>query len=96
MNLWGKGAIVVDAYIPPEISLSIYKLDVDEDIWQVPHHEDLANFPNGEVPVWLRDKGVQDGIRAAQEIVNCRQELECCKAEFSNLCTWFMSQYSAT
>ncbi|KAF9505386.1 hypothetical protein BS47DRAFT_1400436 [Hydnum rufescens UP504] len=46
-------------------------LDVDEDIWQVPHHEDLANFPDGE-------------------------ELEHCKAEFSNLHTWFMTQCSAT
>ncbi|KAF9515408.1 hypothetical protein BS47DRAFT_1391578 [Hydnum rufescens UP504] len=44
-------------------------LDVDEDIWQVPHHEDLANFPDGE-------------------------ELERCKAEFSNLHTWFMTQYA--
>ncbi|KAF9503257.1 hypothetical protein BS47DRAFT_1402585 [Hydnum rufescens UP504] len=47
------------------------QLDVDEDIWQVPHHEDLANFPDGE-------------------------ELEHCKAEFSNLHTWFMTQCSAT
>ncbi|KAF9511223.1 hypothetical protein BS47DRAFT_1364043 [Hydnum rufescens UP504] len=92
----GKGSVAVDAYIPPEISSSVYKLDVDEDIWQVPHHEDLANFPDGEVPAWLRDKGVWDGIRAAQEILNCRQELQCCKAEFSNLHTWFMTQWSAT
>ncbi|KAF9504218.1 hypothetical protein BS47DRAFT_1401634 [Hydnum rufescens UP504] len=96
MKLRGKGSVAADAYIPPEISLSVYKLDVDEDIWQVPHHEDLANFPDGEVPVWLRDKGVQDGIQAAQEILNCHQELECCKAEFSNLHTWFMTQCSAT
>ncbi|KAF9517743.1 hypothetical protein BS47DRAFT_1359507 [Hydnum rufescens UP504] len=80
MKLRGKGSVVVDAYIPPEISSSVYKLDVDEDIWQVPHHEDLANFPDGEVPAWLRDKG----------------ELERCKAEFSNLHTWFMTQCSAT
>ncbi|KAF9516404.1 hypothetical protein BS47DRAFT_1360420 [Hydnum rufescens UP504] len=85
MKLWGKGSVAADAYIPPEISSSVYKLDVDEDIWQVPHHEDLANFPDGE-----------DGIRAAQEILNCCQELERCKAEFSNLHTWFMTQCSAT
>ncbi|KAF9508425.1 hypothetical protein BS47DRAFT_1373667 [Hydnum rufescens UP504] len=96
MKLRGKGSVAANAYIPPEISSSVYKLDVDEDIWQVPHHEDLANFPDGEVPAWLRDKGVWDGIQAAQEILNCRQELECCKAEFSNLHTWFMTQCSAT
>lgn len=95
MKLRGKGGVAKDAYIPPEISSSVYKLDVDEDIWQVPHHEDLANFPDGKVPPWLADKGVRDGIRHAQEFVNCREELRRCKAELSNLRDWFTTQYTA-
>ncbi|KAF9507223.1 hypothetical protein BS47DRAFT_1304319 [Hydnum rufescens UP504] len=61
-TLKGKGNVARDAYIPPEISSSVYKLDVDEDIWQVPHHEDMANFPDGRVPAWLADKEVCEGI----------------------------------
>ncbi|KAF9507531.1 hypothetical protein BS47DRAFT_1366589 [Hydnum rufescens UP504] len=75
MKLRGKGNVARDAYIPPEISSSVYKLDVDEDIWQVPHHEDMANFPGGKVPAWLADKEVCGGIWHAQELVNCHEEL---------------------
>lgn len=96
MKLRGKGNVARDAYIPPEISSSVYKLDVDEDIWQVPHHEDMANFPDGRVPAWLADKEVREGIRHAQELSNCQEELRRCKAELSNLCCWFTKQYAAT
>ena|ERR1700676_2610793 len=96
MKLRGKGNVARDAYIPPEISSSVYKLDVDEDIWQVPHHEDMANSPDGRVPAWLADKEVHEGIQHAQELVNCQEELRHCKAELSNLCCWFMMQYAAT
>jgi hypothetical protein len=96
MKLRGKGNVARDAYIPPEISSSVYKLDVDEDIWQVPHHEDMANFPGGKVPAWLADKEVCGGIRHAQELVNCHEELRHCKAELSNLRSWFSMQCVAT
>ncbi|KAF9505135.1 hypothetical protein BS47DRAFT_1400699 [Hydnum rufescens UP504] len=96
MKLRGKGNVARDAYIPPEISSSVYKLDVDDDIWQVPHHEDMANFPGGKVPAWLADKEVCGGIQHAQELVNCHEELRCCKAELSNLRSWFSMQCVAT
>jgi hypothetical protein len=96
MKLRGKGGVAKDAYIPPEIRSSVYKLDVDEDIWQVPHHEDMADFPDGKVPAWLADKEVRNGIRGAQELVNCGEELKRCKAELSNLRCWFAMQYAAT
>ncbi|KAF9511418.1 hypothetical protein BS47DRAFT_1363798 [Hydnum rufescens UP504] len=70
MKLRGKGNVARDAYIPPEISSSVYKLDVDEDIWQVPHHEDMANFPDGRVPAWLADNEVCESIQHAQELAN--------------------------
>ncbi|KAF9505393.1 hypothetical protein BS47DRAFT_1400440 [Hydnum rufescens UP504] len=96
MKLRGKGNVARDAYIPPEISSSVYKLDVDEDIWQVPHHEDMANFPDGRVPAWLADKEAHEGIQHAQELANFQEELRHCKAELSNLCCWFTKQFAAT
>jgi hypothetical protein len=84
-----------DAYIPPMLSKEgLYKLDVDQDIWEdVPGH--MADFPDGVLPPWLADVSVKQGICTAQEIVNCRQELERCKAEHSNLWMWFSGEYTA-
>ncbi|KAF9518590.1 hypothetical protein BS47DRAFT_1358860 [Hydnum rufescens UP504] len=43
--------------------------------------------------IW-EDSRVKEGIRLSQEIANCRQELERCKAEHANLQTWFCEEYS--
>ena len=50
----------------------LYKLDVDQDIWQT---ADMADFKGGQVLLWLSSKEVQDGIRAAQEVKSCQEEL---------------------
>ncbi|KAF9508768.1 hypothetical protein BS47DRAFT_1365691 [Hydnum rufescens UP504] len=42
------------------------------DIWQ---NADMADFEGGKVPLWLSDTEVWDGIRAAQEVKSCREEL---------------------
>jgi hypothetical protein len=84
-----------DAYIPPVLSKEgLYKLDVDQDIWE-DARGDIADFPDGVIPKWLTDTSVKQGICVAQEVVNCRQELERCKAEHSNLWTWFCDEYAA-
>ncbi|KAF9521028.1 hypothetical protein BS47DRAFT_1255798, partial [Hydnum rufescens UP504] len=85
MMMRGKDGVAKDAYIPPEITNSVYKLDVDEDIWLAQSTEGLAQFPGGVVPAWLSDASVRVGIRAAQEVVNCKEELKRCAAEHSNL-----------
>jgi hypothetical protein len=96
MMMRGKDGVAKDAYIPPEITTSVYKLDVDEDIWLAQSMEGLAQFPDGVVPAWLLDASVRVGIRAAQEIVNCKEELKRCAAEHSNLCQWVETEYLAT
>ncbi|KAF9510570.1 hypothetical protein BS47DRAFT_1364463 [Hydnum rufescens UP504] len=56
----GKNGVKRDAYVPPELSIEgLYKLDVDQDIWQ---NADMADFKGGKVPLWLSDTEVQDGI----------------------------------
>ncbi|KAF9503550.1 hypothetical protein BS47DRAFT_1448463 [Hydnum rufescens UP504] len=92
----GKDGVAKDAYILPEITNSVYKLDVDEDIWLAQSTEGLAQFPGGVVPAWLSDASVRVGIRAAQEVVNCKEELKRCAAEHSNLCQWVETEYLAT
>jgi Kyakuja-Dileera-Zisupton transposase/CxC1 like cysteine cluster associated with KDZ transposases len=88
-------SISQDAYIPPLLSKEgLYKLDVDQDIWE-DARGDIADFPDGVIPKWLTDVSVKRGICVAQEVVNCRQELERCKAEHSNLWAWFSNEYAA-
>jgi hypothetical protein len=89
----GKNGVRRDAYVPPELSMEgLYKLDVDQDIWE---NADMADFEGGRIPLWLGNKEVRDGIRAAQEVKSCREELRQCEVEYSNLCTWFMEEYDA-
>ncbi|KAF9512992.1 hypothetical protein BS47DRAFT_1393737 [Hydnum rufescens UP504] len=89
----GKNGVKRDAYVPPELSIEgLYKLDVDQDIWQ---NADMADFEGGKVPLWLSDTEVQDGIRAAQEVKSCQEELFRCEREHSNLRLWLLNDYEA-
>jgi len=93
--LRGRGGIRKDAYVPPLLTMEgLYKLDVDQDIWE-DSRGDIAEFPGGVVPPWLADPSVKEGIRLSQEVISCRQELERCKAEHANLRTWFCEEYNA-
>jgi hypothetical protein len=48
--LRGRGGIQRDAYIPPMLMMDgLYKLDVDQDIWE-DSQGDIADFPDGVVP----------------------------------------------
>lgn len=70
----------------------IVQLDVDQDIWE---NADMADFEGGRIPLWLAKKEVRDGIRAAQEVRSCQEELRRCGIEYSNLRVWFMEEYNA-
>jgi hypothetical protein len=96
MAMRGKDGVARDAYIPPEITTSVYKLDVDQEIWLLQGAQGVAQFPEGVVPPWLSDASVRVGIRAAQEVVNSQQELKRCAAECSNLSQWLEMEYRAT
>ncbi|KAF9507795.1 hypothetical protein BS47DRAFT_1398315 [Hydnum rufescens UP504] len=84
-----------DAYIPPMLSKEgLYRLDVDQDIWE-DTRGDVADFPDDVLPPWLADASIKQGICTTQEIINCKEELEWCKVEHSNLWTWFSKEYTA-
>ncbi|KAF9514320.1 hypothetical protein BS47DRAFT_1392590 [Hydnum rufescens UP504] len=66
-----------DAYIPPMLSKEgLYRLDVDQDIWE-DTRGDVTDFPDGVLPPWLADALIKQGICTTQEIINCKEELEC-------------------
>jgi len=52
-----------------------------EDVWITPS--------SGEVPRWLEDSDVRDGIRALLKRERCREEQKCLGIEADNLCRFF-------
>jgi hypothetical protein len=89
----GKNGISRNAYVPPEIeSDGLLKMDVDQPVWQ---EVNIADFPDGKVPDWLADESVRTNIRVAQEVINCKQDMLRCRAEHSNLRTWFNTEVKA-
>src|SRR5258708_22495779 len=67
VSLQGKGGILLDKWLPPELKKDgLYSLDVDQDIWQ---DYDLSDFE--ELPKWIIDTTVKDGIPLAQSIWSC-------------------------
>ncbi|KAF9517158.1 hypothetical protein BS47DRAFT_1359706 [Hydnum rufescens UP504] len=71
----------------------LLKMDVDQPVWQ---DANIADFPNGNVPDWLADELVRTNIHVAQEIINRKQDLLRCQAEYSNLRAWLNAEFKAT
>ncbi|KAF9514979.1 hypothetical protein BS47DRAFT_1450002 [Hydnum rufescens UP504] len=80
--------------IPPPIEMKgLFSLDVDNDIWQ---DIGLADDEfGGQVPPWLGDEDVRNGIQIVQEIMNCHDELYLCECEQSSLQHWFNDESAA-
>ncbi|KAF9505373.1 hypothetical protein BS47DRAFT_1368124 [Hydnum rufescens UP504] len=83
-----------NAVIPPPIEMKgLFSLDVDNDIWQ---DIGLADDEfGGQVPPWLGDEDVRNGIQIVQEIMNCHDELYLCECERSSLQHWFNDELAA-
>ena len=63
----GENGIVWDAWLPPPLKKDgLYQLDMDQDIWL---DYDPSHFE--ELPPWLTDTSVKEGIPFAQMVVNC-------------------------
>jgi hypothetical protein len=92
-----EGWIKPDAYIPPEVTMEgLFKLDVDQPIWVGIGDNSVTDFPDGDLPAWLVEDSVRQGIPLAQEIINCEQEVLWCKSEYANLRAWFNREFIAT
>lgn len=93
-KLRGRRGIPQNAVIPPSIDMKgLFSLDVDNDIWQ---DIGLADDEfDGDIPPWLGDETVRNGIRLVQDIANCRDELELCSRERVSLQHWFDEESAA-
>src|SRR5258708_5544026 len=92
VSLQGKGGIPLDKWLPPELKKDgLYSLDVDQDIWQ---DYDLSDFE--ELPKWIIDPTVKDGIPLTQSIQTCCSEKKQFIAEQQNLCQWIYREIHVT
>lgn len=68
----------------------LFKLDVDDDIWQ---DIGLNDGNGGEIPRWLGDEEVRSGIQALLQHDRCGEEELRLRKERCNLQQWFMEEW---
>lgn len=77
--------------LPIDIS-SLFKLDVDDDIW-----EDIGltqdNDNNQVIPGWLGDEDIRKGIRALLDLSRCEEEERRLIAERISMQQWFREEW---
>ncbi|KAI6103899.1 hypothetical protein EDD16DRAFT_1707918 [Pisolithus croceorrhizus] len=69
---------------------SLFKLDVDDDIWQ---DIGLGDDSGGLLPPWLVDEKVHSGIRSLLELRQCEEEERHLKQERQALIQWFTEEW---
>ena len=88
-----KNAAPRGAISPLPIALDgLFKLDIDDDIWQdiglTSETDDMT-----EIPAWLGNNGVRDGIKALLEHDCCIEEMERVKHERISMQEWFKEEW---
>ncbi|KAJ7732040.1 hypothetical protein DFH07DRAFT_755427, partial [Mycena maculata] len=80
------------AVAPAQVAKSLYKLNVDDIIWQdVGLDED--NDDDTAPPLWLSDDNVRTGIRAMLQKDRCREEKPRLLRERGHLQIWFVREW---
>jgi hypothetical protein len=87
-----KGEAPVDAIIPQKIDRGgLFKLDVDDNIWQ---DTGLDEELEGPVPLWLGDEGVRGGIKAMLLLDRCLEDEKRLITERCALQEWMMDEWA--
>ena len=90
-TLVAAGKAPPNAVVPREIKLEgLFKLDVDHDIWQDLGFEESEGQ---ELPRWLADEKVREGIRCRLELDRCVEEQTRLQWETCALQEWFMMEW---
>lgn len=81
-----------DGAVSPEEILQegLFKLDVDDGIWQ---DVGLNDKNDGTVPLWLGDERVQQGIRSLLKLDCCKEEELQLKRERCALQEWLLKEW---
>ena len=77
----------------PIASDDLFKLDVDDDIWQDVGLDDSDISSTGEIPLWLGDENVRKGIKSMLELDRCNEEERRLSYERSAMQDWFIEEW---
>jgi hypothetical protein len=72
----------------------LWKLDVDDEIWEDVGLDDDETEQQTTPPLWLCDDGVRAGIKALLQIDRCREEDVRLKKERAALQVWFPEEWA--
>jgi len=81
------------AVIPLHLSMeTLFKLNVDDDIWQdIGLTDDIDTLQ--DIPPWLGNEDVRHGIKALLELDRCEEEERCLAAEHIAMQQWFKEEW---
>lgn len=71
----------------------LFKLDVDDDIWQDVGLSDEEGVV-ADIPLWLGDDDVREGIRARLELDRCIEEEDCLGKECCTMQEWMIEEWN--
>ncbi|EDR00452.1 uncharacterized protein LACBIDRAFT_313345 [Laccaria bicolor S238N-H82] len=77
----------------PIASDGLFKLDVDDDIWQDVGLDETDLLPGGEIPNWLGDENVRKGIKSMLELDRCNEEERRLSYERSAMQDWLIEEW---
>lgn len=90
-SLIHRGQAPLGAISPQPIQRDgLFKLDVDDDIWQDIGLDDEL----GEIPKWLGDENVRNGIKYMLQLDRCLEEERRLKKERSVLQEWMIEEWN--
>ncbi|RDB23171.1 hypothetical protein Hypma_009676 [Hypsizygus marmoreus] len=88
-----SGKALAKATIPAKIEREgLFKLDVDDDIWQ---DIGLDDDSDAAIPAWLGDENTRTGIKAMLELDRCKEEEQRLGMEHCTMQEWMMEEWHA-
>jgi len=84
-------SVIFQNHLHPTTKFILFKLDVDDDIWQ---DVGLGDSIGGLPPAWLADEKVHLGIESLLELRRCEEEEICLLQERKVLVEWFAEEWS--
>ncbi|KII82995.1 hypothetical protein PLICRDRAFT_119974 [Plicaturopsis crispa FD-325 SS-3] len=94
VSLIRRGRALPGAIAPTPIAREgLFKLDVDDDIWQdIGLDEEDSTLT--EILGWLGDENIRDGIRARLDLDRCLEEEERIKGERCSMQEWMLEEWA--
>ena len=86
-------SVIFQNHLHPTTKFILFKLDVDDDIWQDVGLTDDNDDGNTEIPPWLGSECVRKGIRSLLELDRCMEERRRLISENISMRQWMREEW---